>query len=138
MNYIKRGDIFHNKYAEFIALTDETEKERANCQVVFTNDRTIYKEIEIVEWEQVEFEEYELQYGPHPKNTSTINHPPHYGGESNQYEAIKVIEAWELNFCLGNAVKYISRAGKKTASKSEDLKKAIWYIERELSNEKNV
>ncbi len=67
-----------------------------------------------------------------------VNHPPHYGGESNQYEAIKVIEAWELNFCLGNAVKYISRAGKKTAFKAEDLKKAIWYLERELSNEKNV
>lgn len=67
-----------------------------------------------------------------------VNHPPHYGGESNTYEAIKVIEAWELNFCLGNAVKYISRAGKKTASKAEDLKKAIWYLERELSNEKNL
>jgi hypothetical protein len=67
-----------------------------------------------------------------------INHPLHYGGEHNQYEAIKVIEAWELNFCLGNAVKYISRAGKKTESKTEDLKKAIWYLERELSNEKNI
>ncbi len=47
-----------------------------------------------------------------------VNHPAHYGGESNQYEAIKVIDAWELNFCLGNCVKYISRAGNKDPQKS--------------------
>lgn len=39
--------------------------------------------------------------------------PKHYGGADNLYEAIKVIEAWSLNFSLGNAVKYICRAGKK-------------------------
>lgn len=42
--------------------------------------------------------------------SETIDHPPHYGGDT-PYEAIKVIEAWELGFCLGNAVKYISRCG---------------------------
>jgi hypothetical protein len=60
-----------------------------------------------------------------------VNHPQHYGGEDNQYEAIKVIEAWELDFCLGNVIKYISRAGKK-GSKVEDLKKAQWYLERKI------
>ena len=45
--------------------------------------------------------------------TEAVNHPAHYGGADNTYEAIKVIEAWQLGFCLGNAVKYISRAGKK-------------------------
>jgi hypothetical protein len=63
---------------------------------------------------------------------SQVNHPPHYGGEDNQYEAIKVIEAWQLDFCLGNALKYISRAGKKNDI-VEDLQKAIWYIERKIS-----
>ena len=58
-----------------------------------------------------------------------IDHPQHYGGEENTYEAIKVIEAWELDFHLGNVVKYISRAGKK-GSKIEDLKKAQWYLNR--------
>jgi len=58
-----------------------------------------------------------------------VNHPEHYGGENNPYEAIKVIEAWKLNFHLGNAVKYISRAGKKDNLK-QDLEKAIWYIKR--------
>lgn len=62
----------------------------------------------------------------------SVNHPQHYGGKSNPYEAIKVIEAWELDFCLGNAVKYISRAGKKDNT-VQDLKKAIWYLERRIS-----
>ena len=63
-----------------------------------------------------------------------INHPTHYGGKNNPYEAIKVIEAWGLGFCLGNAIKYISRAGKK-GSRKEDLQKAKWYLEREIQNE---
>lgn len=62
----------------------------------------------------------------------TVNHPPHYGGADNPYEAIKVIEAWQLGFCLGNAIKYISRAGKKGAA-LEDLKKAAWHIAREIA-----
>ncbi len=64
-----------------------------------------------------------------------VNHPDHYGGEENTYEAIKVIEAWDLGFHLGNVVKYISRAGKKTNNTREDLKKAKWYLERYLLSE---
>lgn len=63
----------------------------------------------------------------------TIDHPPHYGGADNPYEAIKVIEAWGLNFNLGNTAKYISRAGKK-GDVLEDLKKARWYLDREIQN----
>ena len=65
---------------------------------------------------------------------SNIDHPAHYGGEGNPYEVIKVIEAWELDFCLGNVVKYISRAGKKDSKKTvEDLQKAQWYLQRRIS-----
>jgi hypothetical protein len=60
-----------------------------------------------------------------------VNHPNHYGGGENPYEAIKVIEAWYLNFRLGNAVKYIARAGKKGTAK-QDLQKAVWYLQREI------
>jgi hypothetical protein len=68
-----------------------------------------------------------------PANAETVDHPSHYGGKDNVYEAIKVIESWELNFSLGNAVKYISRAGKKAgADELEDLKKARWYLDREI------
>ena len=62
----------------------------------------------------------------------SVNHPDHYGGAENPYEAIKVVEAWGLNFCLGNVVKYISRAGKKGKG-LEDLKKAR-YMDREIAN----
>lgn len=62
-----------------------------------------------------------------------VNHPSHYGGSDNLYEAIKVIEAWKLDFCLGNTVKYISRAGKKNPSTEiEDLEKAQWYLQRKI------
>ena len=64
----------------------------------------------------------------------TVNHPSHYGGKDNTYEAIKVIEAWDLDFCLGNVVKYLSRAGKKSDKKVEDLEKALWYLNREIEN----
>lgn len=64
-----------------------------------------------------------------------VNHPEHYGGEDNLYEAIKVIEAWKLGFHLGNTVKYISRAGKKDTSKElQDLEKALWYLQRRIEN----
>ena len=65
-----------------------------------------------------------------------VNHPRHYGGEGNTYEVIKVIEAWDLNFSLGNVVKYISRAGKKNET-LEDLEKAAWYLDRAIQNRKN-
>jgi hypothetical protein len=62
-----------------------------------------------------------------------INHPPHYGGADNPYEAIKVIRAWGLGFSLGNALKYMARAGKKDPAKHiEDLKKAAWYLAEEI------
>lgn len=63
-----------------------------------------------------------------------VNHPDHYQfGKDNEYEAIKVIDAWDLGFSLGNTVKYISRAGKKDPTKEiEDLKKALFYLEHHI------
>jgi hypothetical protein len=61
-----------------------------------------------------------------------VDHPDHYGGENNPYEAIKIIEAWGLDFHLGNVVKYISRAGKKSENVLEDMRKAKWYLDRWL------
>ncbi len=68
----------------------------------------------------------------------SVNHPSHYGGADNIYEAIKVIDAWSLGFALGNTVKYISRAGKKDQSKElEDLKKALWYLQHHINQLEN-
>ena len=69
--------------------------------------------------------------------SDVVNHPKHY--TTGKIEVIDFIEDKELNFNLGNVVKYVSRAGrKKTSGKSletkalEDLKKAQWYIQREI------
>ena len=60
-----------------------------------------------------------------------VNSPAHY--TDGKIEVIDYIEDKNFDFCLGNAVKYISRAGKKDPAKTvEDLKKAIWYIERRI------
>ena len=67
-------------------------------------------------------------------NSEQVNHPNHYGGEDNPYESIKVIDAWDLGFSLGNTVKYISRAGKKNKEKEiEDLEKALWYLTHRIN-----
>ncbi len=58
-----------------------------------------------------------------------VNNPSHY--QSNNMEAIDVIEAFQLGFNLGNCIKYILRAGKKD-DRLTDLKKAMWYLNREI------
>ena len=68
-----------------------------------------------------------------PIKIEQVNHPNHYGGEENLYEAIKVIDAWEFGVSLGNTVKSISRAGKKESDKElQDLKKALWYLQHHI------
>ena len=60
-----------------------------------------------------------------------VNHPKHYN--IGKFEVIDVIHDWKLGFNLGNAVKYIARAGHKDPTKvKQDLQKAIWYIEDEI------
>jgi hypothetical protein len=59
-----------------------------------------------------------------------VNHPDHY--KDGGIETIDFIEAKELNYHLGNVVKYVSRAGKK-GSKLQDLQKAQWYLTREIN-----
>jgi len=58
-----------------------------------------------------------------------VNHPPHYTAHPSGVECIQVTE--HMNFCLGNAVKYIWRADLK-GDAIEDLKKAVWYVNREI------
>ncbi len=72
-----------------------------------------------------------------PNKKEMVNHPDHY--HPGTYEAINVIEAWDLNFNLGSAIKYISRCGLKPDAELskkekalEDLRKAAWYVNREI------
>ena len=65
------------------------------------------------------------------KENDPVNHPKHY--TDGRIEVIEYIEDKNLGFCLGNAIKYISRAGKKEKDKEiQDLRKAMWYIERRI------
>jgi len=59
-----------------------------------------------------------------------VDHPDYY--KRGGIEAIDAIEAWGLGFNLGNVVKYIARAGRKTADSLQDLQKAAWYLDREI------
>ena len=58
-----------------------------------------------------------------------VSHPSHY---NQGIEPIDIIESWDLNFSLGNAIKYILRSPYK-CNRIEDLEKARWYIDREIN-----
>lgn len=64
-------------------------------------------------------------------NSRKINHPRHY--TFSKIEVIEAIEAWKLNYHLGNVIKYIARA-KHKGNELSDLKKARWYLERAIQN----
>jgi hypothetical protein len=89
---------------------------------------------EVKNIENGELTKSDLFFAGPPVEKEMVNHPNHYGGKDNPYETIKVIDAWELDFCLGNCVKYISRAGKKGKDKElEDLKKAAFYLNYKIN-----
>ena len=64
------------------------------------------------------------------KVTSLVDHPSHYQGQG--IEVIDIIDSFDLNFALGNAIKYILRADKK-GNRKQDLEKARWYLNREIT-----
>ncbi len=79
------------------------------------------------------------RYANHPvfqsKTHDPVNHPKHYTGHPSGVECIQVTE--HMNFCRGNAVKYIWRAGDK-GNEIEDLEKAVWYLQREIARLKGL
>jgi hypothetical protein len=79
----------------------------------------------------------DFKHTPPAPQKEMVNGPQHYGGVDNPYEVIKVCEAWGLDkdAYLFNVVKYVARAGKKDPKKElEDLKKAIFYLNRKVEN----
>lgn len=64
-----------------------------------------------------------------PADWDPVEKPKHYNSHPSGVECIQVTE--HFNFCLGNAIKYIWRAGQKVDA-LEDLKKARWYLDREI------
>lgn len=83
-------------------------------------------------FQRVVNESLERLLDSYENNESVVEHPSHYRSDSG-FEAIDVIEAWNLGFNLGNTLKYISRAGLKDKNREiEDLEKAQWYLNREI------
>lgn len=72
-----------------------------------------------------------VKQGPQAVMKDMVSHPPHYN--MGKIEVIEAIEDWKLSYHRGNAVKYLARAGRKSSATTvEDLRKAIWYISREI------
>jgi hypothetical protein len=65
-----------------------------------------------------------------PEEYNAVNRPKHYTSHPSGIECIAIVE--HMGFCIGNAIKYLWRAGQKGAT-IEDLKKARWYVDREIS-----
>ena len=83
----------------------------------------------LIKHEDAKFPENRLWITKTLTDYDPVRKPAHYTYGS--IEAITVIEDWKLNFNMGNALKYIARADHK-GNKQQDIKKAIWYLEREL------
>jgi uncharacterized protein DUF3310 len=77
-----------------------------------------------------------LQDGEAAMSKAKVNHPRHYNAHPSGVECITVTE--HMNFNLGNAVKYIWRAGLKSPDAITDLEKARWYCEREIARLKKA
>jgi hypothetical protein len=88
----------------------------------------------VADFENWELEDYEKEHRPGnfliEIPTDNVNHPKHYTSHPSGVECIDIVEHYD--FCLGNALKYLWRAGIKSENPIEDLKKAKWYIERKL------
>lgn len=97
-------------------LLDKRNDELGGCYSPYISDEDVNKN-------------YEIVFGN--EDNDPVNRPAHY--TDGKIEVIDYIEDKKLGFCLGNAIKYISRAGKKNSDKEvEDLNKAIWYIKRRI------
>jgi hypothetical protein len=108
-----------------------SEEEESKYQE-FTKDAVSFSDL--VKKTQFLISELEIEKAPKPSaDSSAVHHPSHYN--SGSIEVIDAIEEWDLGFCLGNAIKYIARAGKKNKQKEvEDLEKSIWYIKRHIES----
>lgn len=126
---------FYTVYKSGVVIKEIVPKGKSTKQewISRLDQDTVEHLIKIKQLIKVKTDKMEIKQGEIEANN--VNHPAYYGGEDNPYEAIKVIEAWDLDFHLGNTIKYISRFGKKQNKANnliEDLEKAKWYLERKI------
>lgn len=106
-----------------IIEAEEAEKKRINLSLAERMHMEMVQNASLNPRYNVEIDTNRVDHDP-------VHRPQHYKA-GDVYETIRVIEAWGLNYHLGNTVKYISRAGKK-GDLIEDLEKARWYLDREI------
>ena len=99
---------------EFVLNVDVITNDKDECQCLYFKMREPKLMFEIEEKEMVD-------------------HPSHY---NQGIETIDYIESWSMNFNTGNVIKYVTRAGYKN-DQLEDLKKAMWYLQREIDKIEN-
>jgi hypothetical protein len=78
---------------------------------------------------EITYSDFIASLQPIEPQPDMVNHPKHYNVDG--YEVIDIIDAFKLNFNMGNALKYLLRADRK-GNKLQDLKKALWYLQREI------
>jgi hypothetical protein len=123
---------------EVVAITNPstfyTEQFRGQYAVVsnFIEGEAFPYAVMFSDGRELGFTEEELArvYDPAQEEDDEINHPSHYTWLPNGVEVIDITE--HFNFTLGNALKYIMRAGHKHDEPLTDLRKAAWYINREI------
>jgi hypothetical protein len=112
-------------------LREVAEKFNTTYQIVYMTKRTMAKtpkaEANTITITTVDTPAQIEMFEPKP---DPVNHPPHY--KTGGIETIDFIEAKGLNYNLGNVVKYITRADHK-GNRKQDLEKAVWYLNREIS-----
>jgi len=131
----------------------ETTPKKAKKKAQFKSPRSrlvqdifqIKRDVEAVEKKTLDLKPTKLFVQPQYKDaamkllaaTDLVNHPPHY--KAGGIETIDFIEAKDLNYRLGNVIKYVSRAGKKDgADPVQDLEKALFYLKREIETRKSA
>ena len=131
---------------------DETAPKKASKKAVYKSPRSrlvqdifqMKKALDVVEKKTLDVKPTKLFVQPQYKdaamkilaNNDLVNHPPHY--KAGGIETIDFIEAKDLNYRLGNVVKYVSRAGRKDSDPVQDLQKAAWYLQREIEARRNA
>lgn len=138
---IKTGDVYYtNNFCNFLIDFDHVLNVPKDTQAIVQDEveGIIHVEIcgEKIGIPKKEF--IEKFYSEKAETKEMVNHPKHYGGDT-QYECIKVLKAWlspdeYKGFLKGNAIKYLCRTGKKDET-TQELKKALWYIQKLIEAE---
>jgi len=140
-------------YVYYVRWTDKKGKptpKKAKKKAVYKSDRSkivqavfeTKKALDAIEAKPVELLRMDtnghLRLGTVTPKTKidVVNHPPHY--TAGGVETLDFIEAKDLNYRLGNVVKYVSRAGKKDTDPVQDLEKAMFYLKREIEARRNA